>query len=99
MDKVAEKAAVPAQRWDWLPALMPGVAGLMKAARQRDGDAHVRECWKRGVLQREPGWYFAREGAIAVGVPWAEIADLAGWQVTRTQAVLLLRPKERAHGA
>ena len=92
MDRTAGK-----DRWAWLPAEMPGVARLVAERRKSLGDAHVNECWKRGVTMREPGWFFAREGPIAVGTPWPDIADIAGWQVTSTQAMLIL--KEPGHGA
>ncbi|EYC52893.1 hypothetical protein AZ34_11935 [Hylemonella gracilis str. Niagara R] len=55
--------------WAWLPAAMPQVAGLMREKRKLYGDAHVNECWRRGVIQGEAGWFFAREGALTVGTP------------------------------
>jgi hypothetical protein len=77
-------------RWDWLPAAMPGIAGLMADMRRRHGDAFVNSCWQKGVVERQPRFFFAREGPLAVGTPWPEIADVAGWQVTSTQAALFL---------
>jgi hypothetical protein len=77
--------------WGWLPVAMPKVARLIADKRREVGDAHVRECWKRGVVEQQPGWFFAREGALAVGTPWPDIADVAGWQVTQTQAMVILR--------
>lgn len=94
MDKKAESG-----RWGWLPAAMPGVQKLLAEKRKTLGAAHVAECWKRGVVQREPGWFFAREGALAVGTPWPDIADVAGWQVTATQCLVILRNVEARHGA
>lgn len=88
MDKKAESSA----RWGWLPAAMPGVARLVAEKRRTYGDSHVNECWRRGVLEQQPGWFFAREGALAVGAPWPEMTDLAGWSVTPTQAIVVLRP-------
>lgn len=93
MDRSSEKL----KRFDWLPAAMPGVARLMRDRRAQLGDAHVNECWRRGVIEREPGWFFAREGALAVGTPWPDIADVAGWQISATQTLLITR--EAAHGA
>lgn len=83
--------------WSWLPAAMPGVAALMRDRRREQGAPHVAACWRRGVVEREPGWFFAREGALAVGTPWAEIADVAGWQIASTQAMLITRAVN--HGA
>lgn len=93
----AEAGQEAKRRFDWLPTAMPGVARLMRERRARLGDAHVNECWRRGVVEREPGWFFAREGALAVGTPWPDIADVAGWQVSETQALLIMR--EARHGA
>lgn len=86
--------------WSWLPARMPGVARLIRERRAELGDAHVNECWKRGVVQREAGWFFAREGALAVGTPWEHpiVANFAAWNVTRTQALLVLRPVDEGAG-
>jgi len=94
MDKKADQS-----KWNWLPAAMPGVARLMAEKRRVLGPEHVAQCWQRGVVQREPGWFFAREGALAVGTPWPDIADVAGWAVTPTQALVVLRDKGAAHGA
>lgn len=112
MDRKQEQRANPgkpagqANRWAWLPTAMPGVARLMAQRRRELGDAHVAECWRRGVLQGEPGWFFAREGALAVGAPPDHTADpalanFAAAHVTSTQALLVLREpaREHAHGA
>lgn len=82
-----------ANRWAWLPQQMPGVARLMAQRRTELGAAHVTECWRRGVVQCEPGWFFAREGALAVGTPWDDpaLANFAASQITSTQALLVLR--------
>lgn len=95
MDKRTEKG-----RWDWLPVHMPGVARQVAEKRRLLGDAHVNECWRRGVLGLEPGWFFAREGALAVGTPWSgdpELENFAAAQVTATQSLLMLRTPEAGH--
>jgi hypothetical protein len=89
--------------WSWLPAAMPGVARLMAEKRAALGQAHVDECWRRGMAG-EPGWFFAREGAIAIGTPWAddpELVNFAAAAVTATQALVVLRTvkQEVADGA
>ena len=88
MDKDARK------RFDWLPVEMPGVARLVKEKRAQLGEAFVNECWQRGVMRGEPGWFFAREGTLAVGTPWdagdAAMANFAAAQVSSTQALLCL---------
>lgn len=92
MDKGKEGSV---NKWAWVPAAMPGVARLMRDKRTELGDAHVNECWKRGVVQGEPGWFFAREGTLAVGTPWDDpvLANFAALQVTATQALLVLRTR------
>lgn len=89
-------------RWSWLPAQMPGVARLLREKRSLYGDAHVNECWKRGVIDREPGWFFAMEGALAVGTPDDDqrLAWFAGLtKLSQTSALLDLRRPEGGHGA
>lgn len=84
--------------WKWLPEHMPGVTQLVKEKRKTLGNEHVNECWKRGVLEGEPGWFFAREGTLAVGTPWDDpvLANFAAARVTSTQALVLMR--EVSHG-
>ncbi len=87
--------------WGWLPEQMPKVQALVRDKRAEFGNAHVSECWKRGVIDGEPGWFFAREGTLAVGTPWddPELANFAAKHVTATQALLMIaKPKGEAHG-
>jgi hypothetical protein len=88
-------------KWAWLPKAMPKVAQLLAEKRVSMGAAHVQECWKRGVLNCEPGWFFAREAGLSVGVPWGDLAAL--WaDVDRPQQVLLALkplPQEHTNGA
>jgi hypothetical protein len=88
-------------RWDWLPTAMPGVSRLIAEKRRVLGDAHVNECWRRGMAG-EPGWFFAREGAIAIGTPPTEpqLLALCGWEVMPAQAlVVMATPQGVTHGA
>ena len=80
--------------WSWLPQRMPGVAALIAEKRLSLGAAHVALCWQRGVLEQQPGWFYARENALAVGTPWndPEMACFSRLSVTTTQALLVLRP-------
>lgn len=81
--------------WAWLPRLMPTVAKMMSEYRLRWGAAHVAQCWRHGMAG-EPGWFFAREGAIAVGTPWDEYPEMVALAALRVQAhapaLLFLRP-------
>jgi hypothetical protein len=98
MDRTEDGAK---KSFDWLSIHMPGVAKLVKEKRRLHGDKHVNECWRRGVLQREPGWFFAREGALAVGTPWADdpaMANFAAASVTATQALLVMKAPEVVDG-
>lgn len=88
-------------RFAWMPSAMPGVAKLIAERRRRLGDAHVTDCIKRG-LRGEPGFFFAREGALAVGTPWdgdPVMANFAAASVTSTQALVIMREPELSHGA
>lgn len=64
-----KKGVVMGKRWDWLPAAMPGVAALIAERRQQHGAAWVAQCWEQGVVKGQPGWLFAAEGSLTVGVP------------------------------
>lgn len=89
------------QTWKWLPDQMPGVAKQLADKRAEVGDAWVNECWRRGVVERQPGWFFAGEGALMVGVLWDHpvIATFAAMRLTDTQSLLILREKEPIDGA
>lgn len=98
MDKKGDQGT---NRWAWLREFMPGVAAQMAEKRREMGEAHVALCWRRGVVELQPGWFFACEGPIAVGVPLADDPVMAAFlsaKLTRTQAVLMLRNPEVADG-
>ena len=87
-------------RWAWLPQQMPGVARLMAEKRRALGHDHVALCWRRGVVEQQPGWFYASEGALAVGTPWADDPEIAQYlqaRFTPTQVLLVLRPPESSH--
>lgn len=88
--------------WGWLPAQMPGVAKLMAEKKAQLGSDWVAMCWRRGVVEQQPGWFFAREGALAVGTPWADdpvIAEYVAARLPTGAAMVVLRPKESVDGA
>jgi hypothetical protein len=91
MDKRKEKN----QKTDfsWLPERMPGVARMVREKRAKHGDYWVNECWKRGVVCLEPGWFYAAEGPLAIGVLWddPQIIAFAAGRITRTQALVVMR--------
>lgn len=80
---------------------MPGVTRIVADKRKALGDAWVTQCIKRG-LAGEPGFFFAREGGLAIGTPWPTddpvLANWAAAAVTATQAVVLIREPEAGDG-
>lgn len=79
-----------------MASAMPGVARNIAEKREAWGNAHVTECIKRS-LNGEPGWFFAREGPVAVGTPWDDpvLANFAALQITKTQVLVIM--KEPVH--
>lgn len=55
--------------WSWLPAFMPKVAALIQERRAKDGADWVAHCWRESVVLGKPGFFWAAEGAVAIGVP------------------------------
>lgn len=91
-----------ASRWAWLPDMMPGVAKRLAELRAKHGAEHVNACWQRGVVEQRPDFFFAREGALAVGTPPTDpvLLQMCGWQLSATQAlVIMAKPEEIQHGA
>lgn len=74
---------------------MPKVVAMLEERRRSGMGEHINLCWRRGVLQREPGWFFAAEGAITVGMPDGWVAADAAITAMRQQfpgtAVLTLK--------
>ena len=73
---------------------MPATARMVRDWRRTLGDAHVTECVRRG-LAGQAGWFFAREGAIAVGTPWGDDPDVLrmfAMQGVGGSAFVMLRP-------
>jgi hypothetical protein len=65
-----------AKRWAWLPQFMPQVSQRLAELRRRHGPAHVAMCWKNGVVDQQPGWFFAREGVLSIGAPPTDSPDI-----------------------
>lgn len=87
--------------WTWLPRAMPGVAALMRDKRRELGHEHVNLCWRRGVIEGHSGWFYAREGTLAVGAPFIddELQLMRQAQAQLGGALLMLRTKEAGSGA
>ncbi len=63
MDKKAKGS------WAWMAEQMPGVVAKIKERRSAGQGAHLDLCWRRGVVALEPGWFYAYENGVSVGVP------------------------------
>lgn len=85
------------QSFAWLPEQMPKVAQLIAEQRAKLGAEWVHECWKRGVVEREPGWFYACEGALHVGAVWddARVLSIESQAYAPGRALLVLRPAEQ----
>lgn len=56
--------------WSWVRQHMPRVAEEIDQLRALGLGSYVDQCWAHGVLKGEPGWFYAREGPIALGTPF-----------------------------
>lgn len=73
---------------------MPATTAMVRDYRRELGDQHVSDCVRRG-LAGESGFFFAREGPLAVGTPWGsddpELLRLFAMQ-GQGGAFVMLRP-------
>lgn len=86
--------------WAFMKDHMPGVIKLLREKRQAGKGAYIDACWRHGVVQGEPGWFFASEGGVSIGALWPDAAQAALEQRAMTAAVggllaplLVLRPE------
>lgn len=83
--------------------MMPGVAQQITERRKQYGDAHVDLCWRKGVIEGEPGWFFAREGALAVGTIDGRDEQMWAFMLQRLEsgmcAIYMREPEGGQHGA
>jgi hypothetical protein len=77
--------------WTAIVAAMPAVKRLIEEKRGLYGPAHVNECWRRGVLNGEPEFFYAREGGVAIGTPWGDPLYFEGVHVPQGAALLMMR--------
>lgn len=98
----AERKPKPKAAWAFMAEHMPKCVQLIKEARAKDG-AHLDLCWRRGVVDLQPGWFWAYEGGVSVGVP--DLAMLAEPNMQQLLvhnpglALLNLHAKEQGNGA
>jgi len=55
--------------WAFMVERMPRTVARIKEARAAGLGAHVDACWRAGVLDLRPGWFWAYEAGVSVGVP------------------------------
>ena len=103
----AGKGSSARQSWAFMVERMPRTVARIKEARQRGDGSHVDLCWRRGVQGLEPGWFWAYEAGVSVGVPSADmLAEPVVQQLLREclgLSVFMLRDKpadaEASNGA
>ena len=94
----------PKSSWAFMQDHMPLVLARI-AQKRADGEgAHLDLCWRRGVINLEPGWFWAYEAGVSVGVPGPEMLADATVQQMLSQFpglnILMLRDKSAtAQGA
>jgi hypothetical protein len=59
----------PKRDWSWLAQHMPRVVAMLRERRANGQGMHIDECWRRGVIDQEPGWFYASEAGVSLGVP------------------------------
>lgn len=85
--------------WRFMEEHMPGVVQMIRDRRAEFGAEHVNLCWRRGVLECQPGWFYAREGSVSIGMPFmgSEIetmmAELGEKLDIQRGPMLMLAPK------
>lgn len=98
MDRKEEQSG--SRRWSWLPAQMPGVAAQLADKRRELGADWINLCWRRGVVDGLPDWFFAAEGRLMVGTLGQDPALIAVVQngLPPGQALVVLRNKGAGDG-
>jgi hypothetical protein len=87
------KGGMPADVAALIARAMPATTAMVRDYRRTLGDAHVTECVRRG-LAGEPGYFFAREGTLAVGTAWGADPDILSLFTAQGQgcAFVMLKP-------
>lgn len=65
----------PKASWAFMVEHMPGVISRIKEGRAKGEGAHIDMCWRRGVVELQPGWFWAYEAGVSVGVPGPDMLD------------------------
>lgn len=64
-----DKKPKPKSSWAFMVEHMPGVVAQIRERRSKGEGDHLDLCWRRGVVDLEPGWFWAYEAGVSVGVP------------------------------
>ena len=59
----------PKAAWAFMAEHMPRCVEWMRQARIKGEGKHLDLCWRRGVMELRPGWFWAYEAGVSVGVP------------------------------
>lgn len=70
---------ISAEEWRQVLALMPQVRQRLDEKRRQLGADHVRECWRRSVVEGEPNQMFLAEGPLTIGAWPSDLSILAPW--------------------
>lgn len=105
MDGTAAKSNPRADRgaWAFMVERMPRTVARMKEARSKGQGAHLDVCWRKGVIELQPGWFWAYEAGVSVGVPDEGLVGNPAVQLQLRQFpdgnILLLRDAPAQEGA
>lgn len=94
---------ISAEDWRHVLQLMPRVNQRLAQKRRELGAAHVRECWRRGVINGEPDQFFVAEGSLTLGALPSDLSMLDLWRDPATKkafpgAFMVLIAGDKAHG-
>ena len=89
--------------WAFMVERMPRTVARIKEARAKGQGAHVDTCWRRGVVELQPGWFWAYEAGVSVGVPALDMVGDATVQHVLANhpgaSVLMLKDMSAQEGA
>lgn len=71
--------------WAFMKDHMPQVVAMLRSKRNEGLGAHIDLCWRRGVVEGRPGWFYASEGGVHVGTLSVEAAQQVLEQLEATQ--------------
>jgi hypothetical protein len=89
--------------WAFMAERMPRTVARMKEARSKGQGAHLDACWRNGVIDLKPGWFWAYEAGVSIGVPDEGLLATPAVQQLMSQfpggSILLLKDMPAQEGA